>query len=34
VKSARRLVLRILTWTRWAGVLLDGVDFFRKRCRV
>ena len=34
VKSARRLVLRILTWTRWAGVLLDGLDFFRTRCPV
>ncbi len=34
VKSARRTVLRILTWTRWAGVLLDGLDFFRTRCPV
>jgi len=33
VKSARRLVLRILTWTRWAGVLLDGLDFFRVHTR-
>jgi hypothetical protein len=30
VKGSRRLVLRILTWTRWAGVLLDGLDFFRR----
>jgi hypothetical protein len=30
VKNSRRLVLRVLTWTRWAGVLLDGLDFFRK----
>lgn len=34
VKSSRRLVLRILTWTRWAHVLLDGLDFFRRRCPV
>jgi len=34
VKSSRRLVLRILTWTRWAGVLLDGLAFFRTRCPV
>lgn len=34
VKGARRLVLRILTWTRWAGVLLDGLDLFRTRCPV
>jgi len=32
VKSSRRLVLRILTWSRWAHVLLDGMDFFRQRC--
>ena len=30
VKSSRRLVLRILSFSRWAHVLVDGVDFFRK----
>jgi len=34
VKGSRRLVLRILTWTRWAGVLLDGMAFFRTRCPI
>lgn len=32
VKSARRVVLRILAWTPWASVLLDGMEHFR-RCR-
>jgi hypothetical protein len=32
VKSSRRLVLRILTWSRWAHVLLDGMAFFRRQC--
>jgi hypothetical protein len=32
VKSSRRVVLRILAWSRWARVLLDGMDFFRQRC--
>ena len=30
VKSSRRLVLRILCFSRWAHVLLAGMDFFRK----
>ena len=32
VKSSRRLVLRILTWSPWAHVLLDGMAFYRQRC--
>jgi len=30
VKGSRRLVLRILSFSRWAHVLLEGMDFFRK----
>lgn len=30
VHRARRLVLRLLTWTRWAKVLLDGLAFFKR----
>jgi hypothetical protein len=32
VKTGRRVLLRILTWTPWAGVLLDGTAHLR-RCR-
>jgi hypothetical protein len=32
VKSSRQLVLRILAWCRWARVLLDGMDSYRKQC--
>ena len=31
VKSSRQLVLRILCFSRWAHVLVDGMDFFRQR---
>jgi len=31
VKTARRLVLRLLSFSRWAHVLLDGTEFFRRR---
>ena len=30
VKSSRQLVLRILCFSRWAHVLVDGMAFFRK----
>ena len=30
VKSSRRLVLRILTWSPWAHLLLEGMEFFRR----
>lgn len=33
VKTGRRLVLRILAWTPWAALLLDGTEHFR-RCRL
>jgi hypothetical protein len=31
VKTARRVLLRILCFSRWAHVLLDGMHFFRRR---
>lgn len=31
VHAARRLKLRIATWTPWAEVLVDGLEFFRTR---
>ena len=30
VKGARKLVLRILSYSSWAHVLIDGMEFFRK----
>jgi hypothetical protein len=30
VKTARRLVLRVLTYSSWAQVLLEGVPYFRR----
>jgi hypothetical protein len=30
VHRARRLVLRLLTWTPWAKVLLDGLTFYKR----
>ena len=34
VKAARGLRLRIATFTPWAEVLVDGLEFFRTRCLV
>ena len=31
VKTARRVVLRILTYSPWARVLLEGIPFFRRQ---
>jgi len=31
VKTARQLVLRLLGYSRWAHVLIDGMEFFRRR---
>ena len=31
VKTARQLVLRLLGYSRWAHVLIDGTEFFRRR---
>ena len=32
VRCARGLRLRIATYTRWASALVDGLEFFRKKC--
>jgi hypothetical protein len=32
VKAARGLRLRIATWTPFANVLVDGLEYFRTEC--
>ena len=31
VKTARAVVLRLLCWTRWADVIMDGHAYFREQ---
>lgn len=31
VKTGRKVVLRVLTFSRWVHILLDGMEFFRRR---